>query len=120
MKLYPDEAGLLISTEKWYCIRETDCFYHCVPEHNKLLSVDLAKKHNLLKRIAKTNSRFAFDTKEKALEHLRFMKRRQLIHLNRDIAFIERFLSQSEFERYGTCMRVNDSSELVGKHFRFD
>lgn len=125
MRLCPTEDGLQVVTDKWVCVHETDCFYHCVPSWNEglftVLGLKALRKRKQLKRIAKVNGRFAFDTKEKALEHLRFMKRRQLIHLKREQAFVEKFLDTENLEGYRTdWMLVPGSKELVNKHFVFD
>lgn len=121
MRLIPDEDGLQVITEEWACIHETDCFYHCVSGWNRHISLKTAKQLKCLKRISKGNSRFAFDTKEKALEHLKFLKRKQLRHLKREQEFINAFLSAEKLEECRSgWKRVPDSRDLVHKHLAFD
>jgi len=121
MRLMSDEDGLQVITEEWSCIHETDCFYHCVSSWNRHLSLKTAKENKLVKRIAKGNSRFAFDTKEKALEHLRFLKGRQLRHLKREQKFIAAFLAAENLEECRSgWMRVPGSRGLVHEHLAFD
>lgn len=133
-RLIPTECGLEVITDKWVSIHETPCFCFCVSNRSdKYLQAlkrkdetDLtaAKRMKLLKRINKDNSRFAFDTEEKALEHLRFLKRKQLEHMKRDTAFIECFLECETFDQFnrrgGEVVLVPRSKALVNQHFVFD
>lgn len=133
MRLVPNENGLQIVTEQWICIHETKCFYHCVSEWDiellnylKSQSVDktkrnIAQERKLLKRIAKHRSRFAFDTKEKAMKHLKFLKRKQLKHMQRDQKFINAFLSVENLEE--NCngqMVIPNTQQLVLGYYLFD
>lgn len=82
--------------------------------------LQIAKRKKLLKRIAKGNSHFAFLTEEEALEHLRMLKRRQVMHMKRELAFIERFLECEKLSNHGIWLLVPNSSELVGEYLMFD
>ena len=86
------------------------------------LYADSEKKQlKAIKRIAKNNSRFAFDSEDKALEHLKFMKRKQLGHLNRETKFIEEFLSCENLTEWRTDIKlVPDSRDLVHTYLAFD
>ena len=127
-ELHPSENGLQIFTRKWICIHETECFCFCIPEYDqgfyKVLKLkgetDLAcaRRRKILKRISKQNSRFAFDSEEKALEHLRFLKKKQLSHMRRDIKFLELFLATPDENMSGDL--IPDSKDLVEEYFIFD
>ncbi|NIB43761.1 hypothetical protein HBA55_29435 [Pseudomaricurvus alkylphenolicus] len=130
-RLVPGEWGLEIVTEKWVSIHETPCFHFCVREYNFAFmkarrldgqtSLQTAKQKGWVKRIAKENSRFAFDTEEKALEHLRFLKRKQLQHMRREIKFLKFFLGTEELEEVGPqSMVVPKSRDLVHQHYVFE
>lgn len=132
-RLQAEEEGLVIRTEKWVCIHETPCFYFCVEDRRKSLvtnalkhtdetAIQAAKRLKFLKRISKQNSRFAFVTEQAAMDHLRFLKRRQLMHMERETKFINLFLECEELEasRYDNSRRVPESRGLVREFLRFD
>lgn len=128
-KLQATESGLEVFTEKYVCIHETKCFYFCVREfRNKFLYVlsrndetelQAAKRLKCLKKIAKLSSHFAFDTEEKALAHLKFMKKRQMQHMKRELLFIDKFLT-TDLVKDIHGERVPGSGELVLEHLAFD
>lgn len=135
MRITPDEDGLVVITDKWLSIHETPCFHYCIREHNKGLMkitfntikgmpLQTAKKKGIrVKRISKDCSRFAFDTEEKAFEHLRFLKRKQLGHMKRDIKFLKLFLSEAtglDALEKGLYATVPNTKELVHEHYAFD
>lgn len=106
MRLWPDINCSTVYTTKFIAIRETDCVHFCLVEDDYSLyrlfklkdeSVwDFAKRRGLKTyRIYKNGSRIAFDSRQKAWAHLRFLKHRHLLHLERDTAAIKRFLSAS-------------------------
>ena len=133
-RLVPTEFGLEVITQKFVSIHETPCFHFCVLEHEKGFlfamkqndesELSAARRAKILKRISKDCSRFAFDTEEKALKHLRFLKRKQLSHIKRDAVFIEKFLESDELEKVqiynGFRTQVPNSKGLVNNHFIFD
>lgn len=128
-RLIPDEAGLVVWTNKWVSIHETQCFHYCIPEHYHSIGLrpregetllQAAKREKILKRVSKVGSRFAFDTEEKAMDHLRLLKRKQASHMAREMKFIEHFLQCERFEQDGDQQLVPDSRDLVLEHFRFD
>lgn len=130
-RLVPTEDGLEIFTEKWMPIKETSDFYMCVRDCDIGLLRVVKKKDETeykaatrlkkIKRISKTSGRFAFETEEKAVEHLRFLKARQLRHLKRDTAFIESFLAANSFQPLSkNTALVPESKELVHQFFIFD
>ncbi|MCP4477821.1 MAG: hypothetical protein GY818_06995 [Planctomycetaceae bacterium] len=108
------EIGLYVYFKEYHSIRETKCFYLCVEDWQ--LSLTELQQSKLLKRIHKTNSRFAFDTKEKALKHLRMLKEKQLTHIKRDKQKLERFLSNPETKEG----LVKGSRSFVSSNFIFD
>ena len=138
MKLFPNEGGLCVHTEVYLSVHETPCFHFCIPEWRKnyistrLLSEgvsayeQLKKRSTKFKRIAKINSRFAFDTKEKAYDQLVFMKKRQLVHLNRDIELLGAFMSFNKKGGYNDLESdhgqafVPGTNDLVHEHYAFD
>ena len=102
MRLVPGESGLEIVTDEWFCIYETPCFYHCVPKWGYRYTISLGpvkeqklytRKTKILKRISKNSGRFAFDTRDKAFKHLKMLKGRQRMHLERELSFVKEFLS---------------------------
>jgi len=122
-RLYPTESGLLISFTEYYLVRETPCFYMCVSEINKW---QINNKHSpitnkQIKRIHKTSGRFAFDTKEKAIAHLRMLKSRQIGHLEREITLNKLFLDCKELpEPKGNYIHIPESKATIDSFFRFD
>lgn len=138
MTLAPTEDGLSIRVRRWVSIRETLCMDYCVPESelqgvqirsridNKTL-FEAAKNEKYCRRIHKTNSRIAFPTEQAALENLRFLKRRQLGHMERDQRFIQRFLDDTRekdiddfpADRWG-LRTLPDTDELVHEYYHFD
>lgn len=129
-RMQPTEEGLEIITEEWVSLRETECFHFCVPRgETGLLRVlansgeselDVARRRKTLKRIAKTRSRFAFETESQALEHLKLLKRKQFKHMQRDLQFIEAFLNAERLEKSGYGEKVPGSRDLVHQHYIFD
>jgi len=122
-RLYPSESGLLVTFSKFYMIRETPCFYMCVSEMDKwrISTKSLPLTNKNIKRIHKTRGRFAFETKELAIEHLRMLKRKQIVHMNREIAFNECFLACENLpgeDGYG--VNVPNSKALVSEFVAFD
>lgn len=137
MRLYPSEIGLYVSTEKWHLIHETDCFYFVIPEwalYLTKINIDEGKSlyqhlkgRTKIKRFGKGAGRFAFDTKEQAFQHLKFLKRKQLRHLERDMAMVKSFLKQTgekelgdlETDSYGDPLLPN-TKNLVEQYFTLD
>jgi hypothetical protein len=134
MRLEADPSGLMIVRDKWVSIHETPCFAYCIPANrakwvesesnrHKISKLKAAKNLKLLKRISKESSRFAFRNETKAMQNLRFLKSRQLKHLERQQKFIEKFLACDELESVdpdGELMRVPNSEDLVHKYYRFE
>lgn len=129
-RLCAEESGLIVFTDRFVSIRETECFHYCIPEKYFHLIASLkrkdeseiqyAKRFKVLKRIHKDGSRIAFETEEKAMEHLRFLKRKQLNHMQRETKFIEKFLGSETLNPDGPYERVPDSYDLVHDYLRFD
>lgn len=125
-RLEPDERGLLVVTDEYVSIHETRCFHFCVLKsfrpylHNGETLLQAARRRKALKRIDKRRSRIAFKTKKEALDHLRFLKRRQLEHMKRNAAFINKFLECEDLEKYGPMQLVPDSNGLVSEFCVFD
>lgn len=138
MRMAVSEGGLVILTEKWFSIHETPCFHYCVSEFGKGkwawssaaegTPLQIAKHKNIpVKRVSKESGRFAFDTKGKAFDHLRFLKKKQLAHIERDREFISAFLIATDgkpnIDRLtsdGYSSPIPNTESLVNSHFVFD
>lgn len=129
-RLVPDEAGLLVVTERWVSIHETPCFHYCVTDWSLDLMLRVggpggllatARRRRQLKRIHKEGSRFAFETEEQALDHLRFLKRRQLRHLEREQKMVEAFLEAEKLKSTGgDGDLIPGTEDLVHSYYVFD
>lgn len=104
-KLCADEDGLCVFFERYASVHETECFSFCVPEQDiprvKGLSnaehismLKAAKELKLMKRVHKSGGRFAFASKQDALNNLLFRKRRQIKHMLREIRFAETLIDK--------------------------
>ena len=137
MILTPTEGGLSVWTHSYFSVRETPCYYFCVtdwqitsvPIHCRGTEIgyEMLKARGVkFKRIAKLNSRFAFETKELAYDNLVYLKKLQLGHLNRDIELLGAFISFNENKgmtdlsnQHGQLF-VPNTNELVLNHFNFE
>lgn len=126
-KLIPSELGLEIITDEWVSIKETPCYHYCISKFNYGIfknatnPYEAAKKRNAVKRVHKTNSRFAFPTKEEALDHLRMLKIKQLAHFERETALINAFIQSEEIKDLDHDVQVvPNTSELVSSYYVFD
>lgn len=137
MKLIPTEVGLSIWTNTYYSVHETPCYYFCVtdwqitsiPPHLRgtKAGYDMLKNGQVkFKRVAKINSRIAFETKELAYDNLVYLKKMQLIHLNRDIKLIGAFVSfnkdngLADLPKCHEQLFVPNTSDLVNEHYSFN
>lgn len=127
-RLMPYEEGLTIHTEEWGVVYETPCFFYCAKGFD-LRRIDLlggdkeaAKKLGIkLKRISKECSRFAFETEALAMNHLVMLKRKQIRHMERYMAFLKAFLSQENPESFiGNNTVIPGTRDLVHEYYRFD
>ena len=122
------EDGVTVFTEKWIAVYETPCFYFCVSEFDAGMAhtfrskdetdLEYFKRNKMLKRISKINSRFAFDTEQKSLDHLRFLKRKQLAHMQRDTVLIGALLAASDEDLLNGC--APGTRGLVAEYYVFD
>ncbi len=139
MKLFPAEYGMEIYKTTFYAFHETPCFYFCCDEFNlnrmncypkidKETQSQKAKRSRVdIKRIAKTGSRIAFDTEEKAFNHMIFMKERQVTHLKKQLEGLDlslNLLSGKRFkdlpkDAYGSTV-IEGTQEFVSENYRFD
>ncbi len=140
MKLYrcrliTQEYGLAVFVEEFKVLHETDCYYwYSKSPYNALQierkaiseSVTPIRAANILdvkiNKAHKVSSRSVFDTKEKALDHFTLLKVRHLAHMKRDMAFVSRFLEESNFklsEKFD-CTPIKYTEGLVNKFVRFD
>lgn len=131
-RLIPDIGGLVVVTDTFVSIHETPCFHFCVAEFRARMinilkkpeesAIQYCRRTKILKKISKDSSRIAFKTEEQALKHLRFLKVRQLGHLTRDKAFVEKFLATKDEDLKKNCrgLAVPDSKELVNEFFVFE
>jgi len=133
MSLEATEEGLAIFTRRYVSIRETEQMHFCVSEHDhKRLSVTkdksaFAKELGLkIYRVHKRGSRIADATEQQAFEQLKIRKKRQIIHLMRNLAIVERFVADTEgkdldsFPDDGSLRVLPETSRLVNTHYRFD
>lgn len=139
MRLLPSEYGMEIFKTTFYAFHETPCFYFCAEEFNlnmmnccrnfdKETQFQKAKRSRIeIKRVSKTGSRIAFDTEEKAFNHLIFMKEKQITYLKRDLEQLDlslNLLSGKRFndlpkDRYGSVI-IDGTQEFVSENYRFD
>ncbi len=129
-RLVPEERGLLVVTDEYISIHETKCFYFCIHKniyrisktynHSKEMLLQHCRRSKVLKRVAKSGSRFAFATEKEAFEHLKFLKQRQLSHIKRDAALIKAFLDCQHLEKYGPFQKVPNSNDLVREFYVFE
>ena len=95
----------MVIFETYKIVHATQCYAFCVREwdYSHVVSISNLNKTSLLaearnrktfKRIHKENSRFAFNTKEAALENLRYRKKKQIQHMKREIEFSSAFLEK--------------------------
>jgi len=137
MKLTPTEVGLSIWTDKYYSVHETECFHFCIAEWQRGYAnvcinegetqyQSLKRRGIKLKKIAKQSSRFAFETKEQAFENLVYLKKKQLVHLKRDIEFLNCFVSFSKNNGLNNLEQIHGqlvmagTKDLVLEHYNFD
>ena len=139
MQLHPGEYGVKVFTTTFFSIHETECFNFCVNEfalmrmngygNLKNESQTAKAKRALVKvhRVAKVGSRVAFDSKQKAYDHLIFMKKRHVRHLQRDIELIGlslKALLNSTFEEMKPDLNgnivIDGTKETVLEHYTFN
>lgn len=133
-RLVPTEQGLAISTERWCVVRESAEFYYlalawrafdCIAALERGRSLASLK----LKKIGKHTGRFAFATEPEALAHLIMLKKRQQMHLEREMAFNKVLLDLAELEggvaaylvasEWGYLL-IPDTSALVNSRVNFN
>lgn len=138
MKMSFDPRGLSIFTEKYYLVHETECFYFVIPEcqlwytqekrnEGESLYEFLKRKNVKVKKFRKNSGRFAFETKESAFRHLKFLKRKQLSHLKRDLEIVNLFIEKVGDKTYSEVSEgkpghpiIHDTENLVNSHYIFD
>lgn len=148
MRLVAEEEGLQVQTETFILIHETPCFWFATNERNRgffikaLMNdgetpIQFAKRKKIkVHKFEKGGSRFAFETQQEAYKHLKWMKRRQLRHIERQALFIKEFLEKSS-ENYNDLpthkyheswpngavgipsKTIPDTRELVHEHLTF-
>lgn len=120
--------GYKILFFQWNVERETPCYYFCSDARYK------GKIGNLkLKKIHKTCSRFAFDTKQKALDNLIIKKKHQLWHAVRTKAVIGELLKhidgkkvddfkavENQYYNMIDAIEIPDTEAVVNEWFIFD
>lgn len=138
MKLVPSELGLSIWTDTFYSVHETPCYHFCINEWQRGFAAaglvnegetafqSLKRRGVTLRRIAKQGSRVAFESREQAFKNLVYLKSRQLMHMKRDLEFLNRFLEFSkdnglaDLEEKYTQLIVPETEDLVRGRFTFD
>lgn len=132
------EEGISIFTKTFHSVYETEYFHFCVSERDIPFFQSFRKdgKESLFQfgkrikrkiyRIAKRGSRIADATEDAAMASLRYRKTRQIKHLKRDLAIVERFVADTEgrqlrdFEVAGDFRTLAGTQELVNQFYRFD
>lgn len=131
MFLGEDELGLVVVTKEFLVIHETECYFFYIPSfYEYMLSpgrrndgeseIQYARRHKIVKKVQKGSFRSVFETKDKALRHLKLMKTRQLRHMERQRLFIRSFLSCENLESVGDMLLVPNSRDLVLEYISFD
>jgi hypothetical protein len=141
-----DENGAVLVCDKYIQIHETPCFSFCLYErdYNRLINIKSLHEERLIdkakrigtfriKRIHKINSRFAFDTKQKAFDNFLYLKELQIGHMERNIAILTPLLSElkgKEFEKLNAYdstdpiasqwKLVGELSEIINEHYNFN
>lgn len=138
--LIAEEEGLTVLFEKWKPFRESECYAWCCDEYSHKTAVDICSSSNSpikdvkasirVKRIDKNNSRFAQETHQLALDGLRYRKKCQIKHLERELEFAKAFLAQNDEDlklepvnadfSWNDSMKVSGTYDLVHSHFVFD
>ncbi len=141
-----DENGAVLVCDKYVQIHETQCFSFCLYErdYNRLINIKSLNEERLIdkvkrigtfkiKRIHKINSRFAFDTKQKAFDKFLYLKELQIGHMERNTAILKALLAAldgKEFEKLNAYdsedpiasqwKLVSEPSELINEHYCFN
>lgn len=120
---YLTEDGYQILFETWKVVRETTCYYFCTKAF--YVGIDNSK----LKRVHKTSSKFAFATKEIALDKFIQRKKKHLKHLELNTKLMrilvdsvsERNFDESDYKHgYGDLyIPLDDTKEKVLEHVNF-
>ena len=133
MHLSAGTDSIYVRCEVWCCIHETECFWFCVNSaeigifsilnKGEDLTLQRAKKSKILvKRIHKSRSRFAFESKDKALDNLMFRKRKQNEHLSRQLKennlFIENCKSIKDLIESFGLLKVPNTKEYCRETYR--
>jgi hypothetical protein len=140
-----DECGMAIRMSTLESIHETPCMHFCILV-NQVRQLDVFVKQGESKikwlrkqkglqwklfRVHKDGSRIAFETEEKAIEHLIFLKRKQIQHLKRNLDLVQTFLNKVDeinsngsvvdllSDRFG-CRRLPDTEDKVREYFVFN
>ena len=121
--IYSENGASFVDMAEWNVIHETRCFVFCIPEHVSFsegsyynhirldgeTDYQLAKRMNLgLKRVHKEGSRFAFDTKEKAFNRLRFIKSYHVRHLRYQLRMVEQFMTDACGKSYAEYLGLTE------------
>jgi hypothetical protein len=135
IRLCEDEVGLILYTDTYVEIKQTEFFSFCVDEYHYRIylsasgidKIKAAKSKNIkIHRIHKDSSRFAFASKQKAYENLLYRKNKQIKHLEREIAILKKFLEVvdsngvEDFERDGKYQVLPNTCEIVNQYYRFN
>lgn len=148
MHLNAEESGLTVWTEIFLSIHETPCFHICIRERDRgffnpvLNNLDeplikyAKRKHIKTFRIAKECSRIAFDSLDGAFKNLRYLKSRQVQHLERQLEFNNSFIESTKGkvfdelkdDRYSwppgaigmPSKSIDGTQELVSNHLTFN
>lgn len=142
-KLIYAEEGIQVLFKEICQIHETPSYSYCIDSRVYPVRVPLKKDGETdlqtskrlgykIYRIHKECSRIAFETKEKAFKQLMFLKRRQIMHMQRELALLTYFtervgdsdLSIMKEEpiqyNHGSVHTLPDSSEKLCEFYVFD
>lgn len=143
--------GTAITFEEYISVHETNGYAWCLPKwhHEQLCNTVIYTRKpdesplqqakriwpKFLKRVSKGNSRFAFSTKEEAFKQLKFLKQRQLRHLQRDLDLLTDSLNKLGDKPLDSLLTeqnktpdylnqdsfvIPDTAGLVNRYFAFD
>lgn len=132
--------GINVEMEEFKIIHETRCVAYCVNDYDYKIVCGYKKPDESLmqaakrlcrkvRHIHKSGSRIAQPTQEEAFNRLKFLKRRQIRHLKRELDLISLFSSKTQDADLSALQKndrythdtylVPDTEESVGIYYNF-
>ena len=135
-KLSASEDGVTYYLSTYKSFYETPCYHYCIPEYSMSASDPFIKDGETIlqsikrrgvkfKKIHKTQSRIAFDTKEQAYDNCIYLKKLQLEHLKRSIKLINLALSEHDSSGFsglidhGYTLVAESTAEKINEMYTF-